>query len=148
MKNLPFLPAGKVINYVRADNEFMAAAQKVAETASLDKKHPIGAVLVKDGIIIGQGANGARFHKFLGCVRKLFKVPTGKGYWLCPGCQPRHHAEPSALKNAYQQGHQVAGADLYLWGHWWCCESCWQKMIKADIKKVYLVEDAQQQFGV
>jgi len=147
MNALPYLPAGKTIAYVKEDHEFMQAAKQAAHALSFDPKHPIGAVIVKNGVIIGQGANGSVFHHWLGCLRKLLKIPTGKGYWLCPGCQPRHHAEPSALKAVQRDGIEVSGADMYLWGHWWCCQACWEKMIKAGINQVYLVEDAQQKFG-
>lgn len=146
MTKLPYLPEGRKILYVPENKPFMQAAKQAAETISLDPQHPIGAVVVQDGKIIGRGANGSWFHKGLGCVRKWFGVPTGKGYWMCPGCQPRHHAEPSALKDVRHNGHDPQGADIYLWGHWWCCQSCWEKMMKADIYRVFLVEGAEEKF--
>jgi deoxycytidylate deaminase len=68
-------------------------------------------------------------------------------YWTCSGCSPKFHAEQSAIRNAQKNGHDLHGADLYLWGHWWCCENCWEKMIDVGIKKVFLAEEAKMMFG-
>ena len=146
MGTLPYLPKDREILYVLATHEFMQAAQKYAKSHSSDSRQPTGAVLVKDGQIIGYGANYSWWHETLWCVRKLFRRPTGKGYWMCPGCSPRHHAEASAIRDAWRRGDDPSGADLYLWGHWWCCQHCWAKMIKADIKNVYLPEGANEKF--
>jgi deoxycytidylate deaminase len=146
MKKLPFLPVGKIISYVPEDNEFMQAAKKAAEELSLDKKHQTGVVIVKDSQILSQGANGSAFHKNFCCLRKLVKASTGKLYWLCPGCSPKNHAEQTAIRNAKKAGITVEGADLYLWGHWWCCEPCWNAMINANIKNVFLYEGAYEKF--
>ena len=40
-----------------------------------------------------------------------------------------------------------SGADLYLFGHWWCCETCWNYMIKHKIKNVYLLNNAHNIFN-
>jgi len=148
-KELPYLPKSREILYVPSDNKFMLAAKKYAEENSQDSAFKTGAVIVSDGKIIGRGANGSDFHEKIGCVRKFFHAPTGKFYWLCPGCSPQNHAEQSAIKDALKNKSPqpplsrggVGGADLYLWGHWWCCQSCWEKMIEAGIRNVYLEEN-------
>ena len=147
MKELPYLPTGKEILYVAEDHEFMQIAKNAALKGSLDSAHPTGAVLVKDGIPIGAGANGSAFHTRVGCVLKLLKVPTGKLYGLCGGCSPKNHAEQKAIKDALAKGKDVKNADIYLWGHWWCCESCWHAMIKAGVNQVYLPNRAFEKFG-
>ncbi len=53
------------------------------------------------------------------------------------------HAEARAVKNAGVKAH---GGDLYLWGHWWCCKPCWDAMISAGIKNVYLYTESQKLF--
>ncbi len=121
----------------------MQAAKLVAETESLDADHQTGAVIVKDGNIIGAGANGSTWHETHGCERKRQNVPTGEGYELCQGCHPKNHAEQTAIASCEDS---PSGADLYLWGHWWCCQSCWGKMIEADIANVYLAEGATEKF--
>jgi deoxycytidylate deaminase len=69
--------------------------------------------------------------------------PTGQGYELCKNiCQQTGHSEPSAINNATKNGYETNGADLYLYGHWWCCQQCWDSMIAGGIKNVFLLENA------
>ncbi len=140
---IPYLPAGRKMEYVSAENPHIQAAKQVAMRDSLDPNHPTGAVLVLHGKIIGQGANGSAIHQRLGCIRKRLQVKTGQHYWLCRGCHPHNHAEQKAIKNTVQNEHKTEGADIYLWGHWWCCQSCWNAIIGAGIKSVFLSKDEQ-----
>ena len=140
--SLPYIPAGHTIEYVPLENPFMQAARLVAETESLDPDHATGAVLVRADEIIGAGANGSNYHKQHGCARKAQNIPTGEGYELCEGCHPKNHAEQTALANCADP----TNADCYLWGHWWCCQSCWNAMIQSGIKNVYLPEGAEKMF--
>jgi deoxycytidylate deaminase len=107
-------------------------------------------VIVKNGKIIAHGANGSDYHEKHGCERKKQGIPTGEGYELCEGCHPKNHAEAKALKDARAQGltrKDTRGSEVYLWGHWWCCQPCWEKMIAAGIKNVYLQENSQILFN-
>ena len=140
--SLPYLPAGRTIEYVPLENPFMQAAKLVAETESLDQDHATGAVLVRDGEIIAAGANGSTYHEQYGCARKEKNIPTGEGYELCEGCHPKNHAEQTAIANC----ENPSGADCYLWGHWWCCQSCWEKMMASGIINVYLPVGATEMF--
>lgn len=151
----PYLPEGRTIKYMPLTDKFMAEAFRVRNEQSTDLNHPTGAVVVLVGNIIGQGANQSalknkkllEIHKNGLCARRIFKIPSGQKYWLCPGCSsPRHHAETRAVKDALSGRHSIAGADVYLHGHWWCCKPCWDSMIAAGIKDVYLVEGATEQF--
>lgn len=143
----PYFPDGKTISYVLADNPFMREAKACARTRSLDKEHPTGAVLVKNGVIVGRGANGSDYHQAHGCERKHRSIPTGARYDLCEGCSPRNHSEPKAIADAQSRGVDTSGADLYLWGHWWCCKPCWDAMIAAGVKGVYLLEGSEKIFN-
>jgi dCMP deaminase len=143
MRDLPYLPEGREILYVGADNEFMSAAKEAAEELSSDHAHQTGVVIVRHGVVVGRGANVSTYHEDHGCRRKELNIPTGENYELCEGCDPKNHAEQVALSQ--MQG-GCENADIYLWGHWWCCESCWSKMIEAGIQNVYLVEDAEGRF--
>ena len=151
----PYLPDGRTIGYVPADNPFMREAERVRNECSTDAFHSTGAVVVQDGIIIGRGANQSRlknkkiqqFHKKYFCIRRLFKIPSGQKYWLCPGCSPySYHAESGAIRDALSRKDSIKGSDVYLYGHWWCCKPCWDSMISAGIKDVYLVENADALF--
>jgi deoxycytidylate deaminase len=85
-------------------------------------------------------------HK-IWCIRKLFKIPTGQKYWLCPGCAShKNHGEYRAAVELIKKFPQKinSGLDLYLWGHWWCCKPCWDKMIEAGIKNVYVAENSEK----
>jgi deoxycytidylate deaminase len=152
----PYLPDKKEIFFVLADNFFIQAAKKVCEEKSTDKNHPTGAVVVKDKKIIGAEANQSAFknpklvelHKNGFCLRKWLKIKTGTKYWLCPGCSSwRDHAEARAVRDAIKMGNNPAWADLYLYGHWWCCKPCWDCMIKHGIQNVYLLKDSYKMFG-
>lgn len=134
-------PKGQ-IGYVPADNQFIIAAKEFSKKNSLDKAMPTGSVVVKDGQIIGRGANGSNYHETHVCERVRLNIPTGQGYELCEGCHPKNHSEPRAIANAKAEGHDTHGAEIYLWGHWWCCEACWNAMIDAGITKVNLMQDS------
>ncbi len=143
----PYLPAGRTIEYVPAGNEFMREAEKTAKAESLDDAMPNSSVIVRDGKIIAKGANGSDYHRLHGCERVRRGIPTGQGYELCEGCHPKNHGEAKALAAAQGAGVDVNGADIYLWGHWWCCQPCWDKMIAAGIKQVYLLEGSEFLFN-
>ena len=151
----PYLPEGRTIKYVSLDNGFMREAKIVRDTMSTDLNHSTGAVVVLNGKIVGRGANQSAlknkklldFHKNIFCVRRFLGIPSGEKYWLCPGCSSaRYHGETRAIKNALKNHGSIQGADLYLYGHWWCCKPCWNAMITAGIRDVYLVEGATDLF--
>ena len=143
----PFIPLDRVIFYMPLSNQYMAEAKEYARTYSLDKVMPTGSLIVKGGEIIGRGANGSTYHETHECERVKQKIPTGQGYELCEGCHPKNHSEPKAIENAKDSGYDTNGADLYLWGHWWCCEPCWYAMISAGIRNVYLLEESEVLFN-
>ncbi|HKU18655.1 MAG TPA: hypothetical protein VJP80_05260 [Candidatus Saccharimonadales bacterium] len=143
----PYMPADGHIAYVPGNTVFMQAAKAYAREHSLDKAMPNASVIVLDGAIIGRGANGSDYHEKYGCERVRLGIPTGQGYELCEGCSPKNHSEPRALADARAHGFSPQGADLYLWGHWWCCEPCWKIMLEAGIKTVYLVEGSERLFN-
>lgn len=151
----PYLPEGKCILYVADGNPFMQEAKHACRELSTESKQPTGAVLVKDGRVVARAANQSRIknrtllklhNRF--CVRKLLHVPTGTHYWVCPGCATyREHAESRVICVARRAGVDTDGTDLYLYGHWWCCKPCWDVMIKAGIRDVYLLEGSEHFFN-
>ncbi len=143
----PYLPVGRSIEYVGPDDPHMQEAREYAREHSLDDTVKTGSVIVKDGEIIGRGANGSTYHTEHGCERVKRGIPTGHGYELCEGCHPKNHSERRAIEDAAKSGHGTLGADLYLWGHWWCCEPCWNAMIEAGIEHVYLLEGSEKLFN-
>ena len=143
----PYIPEGRTILYAPADNPFMAQAKAYARAHSLDAVMPGAAGVVKDGVIVGCAANGSDYHRTHECERIKRHIPTGQGYELCEGCHPKNHSESRAVKNTKDGGHDTNGADLYLWGHWWCCEPCWNAMTAGGIRDVYLLEGSEILFN-
>ena len=151
----PYLPEGVTIEYVPLSG-FMEEARKLAKETSTDLQHPTGAVVVKDGVIFGRGANQTplpgkflrELHKNGWCIRRRLKIKSGTKYWLCPGCaKSHHHGESRASRDASRAGIDLSDAELYLWGHWWACKPCWDNMLSVGIKKLYLLEDSEELFN-
>ena len=153
----PYLPEGRTILYVPENNKYMLAAKETALMQSTDKKVPTGAVIVDEGgnILVKAANQSALKNKFLldthknWCIRKLFKIPSGQKYWLCPGCAShKNHGEYQAVIALQRKFPQKINTnlDLYLWGHWWCCQPCWDKMIEIGIRNVYLMEGIVDKF--
>ncbi|HEX7724518.1 MAG TPA: hypothetical protein VF438_02150 [Candidatus Paceibacterota bacterium] len=147
----PYLPEGRTFQYVPLSNPYMSEAKKIKEA------HTSGsaAVVVRDGVILGKGSNRSplyfpkliSLHNKYVCLRRWLRVPTGTQYWVCPGCSGyNQHSEARAVRDAIRRSGSIAGADMYFYGHWWCCQPCWDKMIAAGIRNVYLVEGATQLF--
>ncbi len=156
MVNYPYLPSNREIKFVPVDNQFMREAKAVCQKLSTDMFHPTGAVVVKGNAIIGVGANQSGYkHKFLinmhqkwMCFRRWLKIKSGTHYWVCPGCSThKQHAEGRAVRDAIAKNADISGSDLYLWGHWWCCQPCWDAMINAGVKDVYLLENSVELFN-
>lgn len=143
----PYLHPAGFMGYVEGKNQYMQAAKQAALEKSLDKTMPTGTVLVKNGKIIGRGANGSTYHEKYGCERVRLNIPTGESYELCEGCSPHNHSEPKAIESALAQGNTTEDAEAYLWGHWWCCEPCWQKLTANGILTVYLLENSEHLFN-
>jgi len=140
----PYLPASKEIKFVPKDNFFMQEAKIISQEKGCVKQ-PTAAVIVKEGRIIGRGTNAGK--KVDSCPRAEKGSKTGEDYYFCKEvCFQEGHAEVMAIRNAKENGIDANGADLYLYGHWWCCKDCWDEMIKAGIKNVYLVEKASEKF--
>ena len=152
----PYLPLGRTHKYVDENNPYMQEAKRVAFEQATDRRYPAGVLIVMNGKVIGRGALQSRLknkkliklHQNGLCVRQILGVKSGKKYWLCPGCcAPRNHSEPTAIRNAKASGNDTNGVDLYLWGHWWCCKDCWDAMIEAGIRDVYLLKDSEILFN-
>lgn len=152
----PYLPEGREILYVLENDPFMKEAMEAARNLSTDRLQPTGAVIVKEDKILVKVANqvilkNSKFqelHRKKLCLRKILKIKSGTKYWLCPGCSGYNsHAEAKAVLKAKKENINIKGGDLYLWGHWWCCKPCWDKMIEAGIKNVYLLSGSEKLFN-
>lgn len=143
----PYLPEGRTLLFVPLSNTWIQAAKEVADTETGCSWWPTGAVIVRDGTIVGKSANKGTFT--FPCPRVENNSKSGEDYHFCKEvCEIEEysHAEYGAVLDAKRKGNQTSGSDIYLFGHWWCCEPCWNKMIEAGIKNVYLVENAHEIF--
>ncbi len=106
----------------RNDDRFFKAAQKLAETRSTCLKIQTGAVVVKNGKVVGKGFNLCspegfnHGQKIKECKR--MNLPSGVGYELCKPL----HAEVAAVVDAGPK--RSKGATLYLSGHYYPCWNC------------------------
>lgn len=146
----PFMHEQGTIAYVPANHELMIIAKEFARRESLDSYMPNCSVVVKGDEIIGIGANGSDYHEKNECERKRLGSPTGQDYDKCEGCHPKNHGESQAITDALaylEEGESLQGAEIYLWGHWWCCEPCWDVMVGQGITTVKLVEGSEVLFN-
>lgn len=145
----PFIPPGKTFKFAAPDDPFMQAAKEAQETKSGDQFFPVGVAIVKDGRILvtaGNGFNkGSEFVHI--CPRVVLECKSGEGYDLCHHHDAPGHAEQQAVKAAKEQGIDLAGADCYMYGHWWACEPCWNVLLEAGIRDVYLLKNAAEEFS-
>lgn len=132
---------------VPLSNVYMTEAKRVAESQPPSKQpFKVGVVLVKDGQIIGFAHNANAYHEEQGCERRKLGIPSGQQHELCPGCNPQEHSEPRAIQMAKDDGHDVVGADLYMYGHYYACDSCAKTVIAHKIARYYVVENAMALF--
>jgi deoxycytidylate deaminase len=143
----PYSPEGRDVRYTPESDPIMRLAMRYAHWRSLDEVMPNASVIVIGGKPIAAGANGSNYHRLHGCRRQASGARTGQGYQLCEGCHPRNHSERRALQRMVERRLDTHGADLYLWGHFGCCPDCWEAIIEAGIRDVYLVEKAETLFN-
>lgn len=141
--------------YTDINNPFMAQAREVARLSN-DRQQPTGAVIVANGKILTSASNKnplssekliSLHQKF--CIRHALGVKSGTMYWMCPGCAKKEdHAESRAAKMLISEGLPDMPVDVYLWGHWWCCDVCWKNMRKLPLGNVYLLDDSKRLFNI
>ncbi len=115
------------------DEYFMEITRLVARRSTCLRRH-VGALLVKDRMILATGYNGAPkglAHCLdLGCLREQLKIPSGERHELCRGL----HAEQNAIIQAAYHGVSIQGATLYCTNH--PCVICTKMLINAGIVKI------------
>ena len=123
---------------ISLDDYFMEITRIVAKRSTC-LRHPTGAVLVRDKIIISTGYNGAprglRHCMEVGCLRQKRNIPSGKYHELCRGA----HAEINAIIQASLNGASTEGATLYCTS--FPCAYCMKALINAKITRISYIED-------
>jgi dCMP deaminase len=115
----------------------MAFATLAATRASCIRRQ-VGAVIVKDSMVLTTGYNGAprglAHASEAGCLRDKLGIPSGQRHELCRGL----HAEQNAIVQAARHGISIAGSTLYCTHH--PCVICIKMIINAGIVAVYYSE--------
>lgn len=126
------------------DAKYFALAGKLIDTKSSCLKIKTGAVIVKNGKVVGQGFNlcspvGFRHgNPVERCLR--LNTPTGTGYELCKGV----HAEVVAIVDAGAKN--CEGATLFLSGHFYPCWHCESLAKIAGIKEIKVQDIGARKF--
>ena len=105
----------------------------------------VGAVLVKDGLIIGQGYNnvvgGIDNCDKVGCIRDILNIPHGEKREVCRAIC----AEQIALTEAARNGISTDGATIYVTTY--PCYICSKMLVSAGINEIIYDNDYPDKFS-
>jgi dCMP deaminase len=111
------------------DEYFMGIAKQVATRSTCDRKH-VGAVIVKDRMILATGYNGS--------IRGLPHCDE-VGHLMEDGhCVRTTHAEANALIQAARSGVRVDGAGIYVTAS--PCFGCFKLIANAGLSRIVFGE--------
>jgi dCMP deaminase len=120
------------------DSYFMKIAE-VVSTRSNCLRRSVGAIIVKDKVIVSTGYNGTPFGVKNcfdgGCKRCMSDQPPGQGYDTCI-CV---HAEGNAITLAARNGASTSGSAVYTTLR--PCFSCLKELIQSGVKEIVFKED-------
>lgn len=111
------------------DEYFMNIAKEVATRATCDRKH-VGAVIVRDKIILSTGYNGS--------IRGLPHCDEIGHDMVNDHCIRTVHAEANAVVQAARTGAAIEGAAIYVSAS--PCWDCFKLLANAGIKKIVFGE--------
>lgn len=144
----PYKPENCEILYAPESNYFLQEAKREALEKSEDPKQLVGVVIVSGDKILARGANaGGQGGGPHDCERLKRGCQSGQGYEFCVKCQPQSHAEQLTvrrLKEAFVDRPLPTDLVAYMWGHWWACQGCWEKLQSVGIRTLYLSEEAEK----
>jgi dCMP deaminase len=120
-----------------ADDYFSKIALVVSERATC-RRHSVGAVLVKNKMILSTGYNGAPKGAedclSRGCLRDELGIKSGERHEICRAV----HAEQNAIIQASSKGIDTSGSTMY------CthtpCNICAKMMANAGVERVVVFE--------
>ena len=118
--------------------EYFRDIMTVVATRSVCLRRRVGAVIVKNRMILSTGYNGPpkglAHPGEVGCLRDQLGVPSGERTELCRGL----HAEQNAIIQAAYHGVSIEGSVIFTTTH--PCVTCAKMIINAGIETIYYVE--------
>lgn len=116
------------------DAYFLEIAEVVATRSTCDRKH-VGAVLVRDRVILATGYNGS-VRELPHCDEEGHDLVETNG---APNCVRTVHAEMNAVAQAARNGVRTDGAKLYV--NTYPCWPCFKVLANAGIVEVVYTGD-------
>jgi dCMP deaminase len=108
---------------------FMNMARQAATRSTCDRKH-VGAVIVRDRIVLSTGYNGS--------IRGMPHCDDVGHQMANDHCVATVHAEANAIIQAAKSGVRIDGAELYTTAS--PCWDCFKLIANAGIRRVYYGE--------
>ena len=108
---------------------FMNIAEQVATRSTCDRKH-VGAVVVRDKMILSTGYNGS--------IRGLPHCKEAGHLMENDHCVRTIHAEANALVQAARNGVNINNSEIYISAS--PCFNCFKMLANAGIKAIYYKE--------
>lgn len=122
------------IKKLRYDKAYLRMAQTWSELSHCSRKQ-VGAIIVKDGMIISDGYNGTP-----GGFDNCCENDSGDTHWYVL------HAEANAILKVAKSTHNCHGATLYLTLS--PCKDCSKLVLQAGISRVVFINGYKDQSGV
>ena len=115
------------------DRVYMDMAYEQAEKSTCIRAK-VGAVLVKDGLVVAQGYNnvvgGIRDCRDVGCIRDILNIPSGTRREVCRAIC----AEQLAISEAARNGVEIDGSIAYITT--FPCYICAKLLVSSGIKEI------------
>lgn len=133
------------MNRISREEYYMNMAVQ-ASLRSTCIRRKVGAVIVKDNVILSTGYNGAPSSlpnccdDCNRCYRSAHNIPSGQCLDLCFAI----HAEQNAILNALKTGADLKGAVLFV--NTYPCSTCMKLTIQVGIKEIYYIDDYENEF--
>lgn len=120
------------------DRVYMDMAYKEAEKSTC-LRAKVGAVLVKDGLVVAQGYNnvtgGIKDCVDVGCIRDIMHIPSGERREVCRAIC----AEQLAITEAARNGINIDGSTAYITS--FPCHICAKLLVSSGIQEIVYDED-------
>ena len=120
------------------DREYMDKAYEQAEKSSCFRAK-VGAVLVKDGLVVAQGYNnmtgGINDCAEVGCIREKLNIPSGTRREVCRAIC----AEQLAISEAARNGIKLDGSVAYITT--FPCHICAKLLVSSGVSEIVYDKD-------